>query len=104
MGISAYFPDDYIPDANQRLYFYKRLASLEKPTDGRPASVGNGVHIAFAAGTRAQVDEFYRVALANGGTDAGAPGLRPEYDANYYGAFVRDPDGNKIEAVTFSAD
>ena len=78
--------------------------SLEKPTDGNPASVGNGVHIAFAAGTRAQVDAFHRVALANGGSDAGAPGLRPEYDANYYGAFVRDPDGNKIEAVTFQAE
>jgi catechol 2,3-dioxygenase-like lactoylglutathione lyase family enzyme len=77
--------------------------SLEKPSDGQLASAGNGVHIAFAAGTRAQVDEFYRVALAHGGTDAGAPGLRPEYDAHYYGAFVRDPDGNKIEAVSFQA-
>jgi len=81
----------------------KTVFSLERPSDGRPASAGNGVHIAFDAGTRAQVDEFYRVALANGGTCAGAPGLRPEYDANYYGAFVRDPDGNKIEAVTFQA-
>jgi catechol 2,3-dioxygenase-like lactoylglutathione lyase family enzyme len=81
----------------------KTVFSLERPSDGKPASVGNGVHIAFDAGTRAQVDEFYRVALANGGTDAGAPGLRPEYDANYYGAFVRDPDGNKIEAVSFQA-
>lgn len=79
------------------------IFSLEKPTDGQPASVGNGVHVCFAAGTRAQVDEFYRVALANGGTDAGPPGLRPQYDANYYGAFVRDPDGNKIEAVSFQA-
>ena len=77
--------------------------SLEKPTDGKPASVGNGVHIAFIAESRGQVDEFYRVALANGGSDAGPPGLRPEYDANYYGAFVRDPDGNKIEAVCFLA-
>ena len=81
----------------------KTVFSLERPSDGKPASVGNGVHIAFDAGTRGQVDEFYRVALANGGTDAGAPGLRPEYDANYYGAFVRDPDGNKIEAVSFQA-
>jgi catechol 2,3-dioxygenase-like lactoylglutathione lyase family enzyme len=78
--------------------------SLEKPTDGKPASVGNGVHVAFAAASRKQVDAFYRVALANGGSDAGAPGLRPEYDANYYGAFVRDPDGNKIEAVTFRSE
>ena len=78
--------------------------SLEKPTDGQPASVGNGVHIAFLAGKRAQVDEFYRLALAHGGSDAGPPGLRPEYDANYYAAFVRDPDGNKIEAVCFMAE
>jgi catechol 2,3-dioxygenase-like lactoylglutathione lyase family enzyme len=77
--------------------------SLEQPVDGEPASVGNGVHVAFAAESRAQVDEFYRVALAHGGSDAGPPGLRAEYDANYYAAFVRDPDGNKIEAVTFLA-
>ena len=62
------------------------------------------VHIAFLAGKRAQVDEFYRLALAHGGSDAGPPGLRPEYDANYYAAFVRDPDGNKIEAVCFMAE
>ena len=77
--------------------------SLEKPSDGKPASVGNGVHIAFMADGRSMVDEFHRVALANGGSDAGAPGLRPEYDPHYYGAFVHDPDGNKIEAVTFAA-
>ena len=75
--------------------------SLEGPTDGKPASVGNGVHVCFAAEKRSDVDAFYHAALANGGTDAGPPGLRPEYDANYYGAFVRDPDGNKIEAVSF---
>ena len=77
--------------------------SLEQPVDGEPASVGNGVHVCFIAESHAEVDEFYRVALANGGTDAGPPGLRPEYDANYYAAFVRDPDGNKIEAVCFMA-
>lgn len=67
------------------------------------ATVGNGVHIAFAVEDRAMVDAFHRDALVNGGRDAGPPGLRPEYDANYYAAFVRDPDGNKIEALTFSA-
>ena len=76
------------------------LFSLETPVDGMPASAGNGVHIAFAAGGRATVDEFHRVALQHGGVDAGAPGLRPQYDPNYYGAFVLDPDGNKVEAVT----
>jgi catechol 2,3-dioxygenase-like lactoylglutathione lyase family enzyme len=75
------------------------LFSLETPVNGKAASAGNGVHIAFDAGDRSKVDDFHRVALLHGGSDAGAPGLRPEYDPNYYGAFVLDPDGNKIEAV-----
>ena len=57
------------------------------------------IHVAFAAGSCAQVDAFYRAALAAGGKDNGPPGLRPHYHANYYGAFVLDPDGNNIEAV-----
>ena len=56
-------------------------------------------HFAFRAEARSQVDEFYLAALENGGTDNGTPGLRPHYHANYYGAFVLDPDGNNIEAV-----
>jgi catechol 2,3-dioxygenase-like lactoylglutathione lyase family enzyme len=57
------------------------------------------VHIAFRADNRAQVDAFYRAAIAAGGTDNGPPGERPHYHANYYGAFVHDPDGHNIEAV-----
>ena len=60
----------------------------------------NGVlHIALTADDRATVDAFYRMALAAGGKDNGAPGLRPHYHRNYYGAFVLDPDGHNIEAV-----
>ena len=55
--------------------------------------------MAFAASSRAGVDAFYQAAVAAGGKDNGAPGLRPHYHANYYGAFVLDPDGNNIEAV-----
>lgn len=58
-----------------------------------------GVHVAFAAKDRAAVDAFYDAALGAGGHDNGAPGLRPEYHAGYYGAFVLDPYGNNIEAV-----
>lgn len=79
------------------------IFSLQRPSDGMAASVGNGVHVAFAAETRAMVDEFHRTALRHDGTDASAPDLRPRYDANYYGAFVLDLDGNKVEAVTCSA-
>ncbi|SKA35169.1 VOC family protein [Consotaella salsifontis] len=57
------------------------------------------LHVAFAAQNRAMVDAFYQAALASGGQDNGAPGLRLHYHPNYYGAFVLDPDGNNIEAV-----
>lgn len=72
---------------------------IGSPFDGQPATNGNGTHVAFLAGDRAVVDAFHAAALANGGTDEGAPGLRPRYHAHYYGAYVRDPDGNKLQAV-----
>jgi catechol 2,3-dioxygenase-like lactoylglutathione lyase family enzyme len=69
------------------------------PFDGRPAERGNGWHCAFLAPSRAAVEAFHAAALGAGGSDEGAPGLRPQYTANYYGAYVRDPDGNKLQAV-----
>ena len=57
------------------------------------------VHVAFAAKTRAEVDAFYAAALAAGGRDNGAPGIRAEYHPDYYAAYVFDPDGHNIEAV-----
>jgi catechol 2,3-dioxygenase-like lactoylglutathione lyase family enzyme len=57
------------------------------------------LHVALEAKTRADIDAFHAAGLAAGGTDNGAPGLRPWYDPNYYGAFVLDPDGHNIEAV-----
>ena len=61
----------------------------------------SGVHICLRAPDTAAVDAFHAAALKAGGTSDGAPGLRPEYYATYYAAFIRDPDGNRIEAVTF---
>jgi catechol 2,3-dioxygenase-like lactoylglutathione lyase family enzyme len=61
------------------------------------------LHIAFRADNRAQVDAFYRAAIAAGGKDNGPPGLRPHYHPDYYGAFVFDPDGHNIEAVCHTA-
>lgn len=66
---------------------------------GTGKAASTGVHVAFSAKDRASVDAFYNAAIAAGGRDNGAPGLRPEYHPNYYGAFVIDPDGNNIEAV-----
>jgi catechol 2,3-dioxygenase-like lactoylglutathione lyase family enzyme len=62
------------------------------------------MHVAFRAGHRSTVHEFYAAGLANGGQDEGAPGIRAEYDPNYYAAFLRDPEGNKIEFVTFAGE
>ena len=58
-----------------------------------------GLHVAIVAADRAAVDAFHRAALAAGAKDNGAPGLRPHYHPDYYGAFVLDPDGHNIEAV-----
>jgi catechol 2,3-dioxygenase-like lactoylglutathione lyase family enzyme len=69
---------------------------------GDSERVGEGTHIAFRAGSRQAVDAFYAAALAAGGRDNGAPGLRPHYHADYYGAFVYDPDGINVEAVCHS--
>jgi catechol 2,3-dioxygenase-like lactoylglutathione lyase family enzyme len=68
------------------------------PFDEKPATAGNGSMVAFAAPSREAVDTFHRVALANGGSDEGKPGLRP-YGDNFYACYVRDPDGNKLSAV-----
>lgn len=67
------------------------------PYDGQPATRGNGTMLALTAPTRAAVHAFHTAALANGGTDEGAPGLR--YSANFYSCYIRDPDGNKLSAV-----
>ena len=64
----------------------------------------NGVDVAFEVEARAAVDTFFRVVIAHGDRNDGAPGLRPRYDPHYYAAFVRDPDRNKIEALTFAAN
>lgn len=77
----------------------KTLLYVTRPYDkSRPAAHGNGTMLAFPAPTRAAVDAFHAAALASGGKDDGAPGLRP-YASDWYAAYVRDPDGNKLSAV-----
>lgn len=69
--------------------------AVTKPYDGQPATIGNGVMVAFEAKDKDQVDRLYAIALANGGTDEGAPGPRGE---GFYAGYFRDPDGNKLNA------
>ncbi|KNC65568.1 VOC family protein [Pseudoalteromonas ardens] len=72
---------------------------LFKPFNGDPATAGNGTNIAFMAPTRKSVDAFYAAALENGGECAGKPGIREEDHPNFYAAFIRDVDNNKIVVV-----
>jgi catechol 2,3-dioxygenase-like lactoylglutathione lyase family enzyme len=75
-----------------RFYVYQ-------PFDAGPASSGNGSMVALAAPSSESVDRAHAAGLAAGGTNDGAPGLRPQYGAGYYGAYLRDPDNNKIHIV-----
>ncbi|AKF87309.1 glyoxalase [Myxococcus fulvus 124B02] len=71
---------------------------VQAPIDGQRANVGNGTHFSFIASSKEAVHAFHQAALAAGATDDGAPGPRPQYGAPYYGCFVKDLDGHKIEA------
>ncbi|KAI9002165.1 Glyoxalase/Bleomycin resistance protein/Dihydroxybiphenyl dioxygenase [Hyaloraphidium curvatum] len=73
-------------------------------TTGADVTTPKGQHLAFSAPTRKLVDEWYEAAIAAGGTDNGKPGLRKDYSPTYYGAFVLDPDGHRIEAVCHAAE
>lgn len=70
-----------------------------QPFDGRPSSAGNGTMVALRATSWRQVREFHAAALAHGGSSEGEPALRPQYNPDFYAAYVRDPDGNKLAAV-----
>jgi lactoylglutathione lyase len=100
LGIQARFCDPERPWAGwQSSPDPRPLFLIGKPFDGMPHQPGNGQMTAFLANNREAVDMAYAMALANGGSSEGPPGLRPEYHQNYYGAYFRDPDGNKLCVV-----
>jgi len=100
LGIKSRFCDPERPWAGwQSTPDPRPLFLIGKPYDGQSHERGNGQMIAFLAESRTVVDNVYAVALANGGTSEGPPGLRPEYHEHYYGAYFRDPDGNKLCAA-----
>ncbi len=70
-----------------------------KPANGLPATFGNGAMLSLVAPSRKAVDEFHAIALASGGYDEGKPGIRGETKSNFYAAYIRDPNGNKLCAV-----
>ncbi len=105
VGLEARFCDRSRPWAGwQRKGEARPLFLIGKPYDGNAHAPGNGQMVALLAGRRERVDDAYRTALAHGGTSDGAPGLRPEYHENYYGAYFRDPDGNKLCVACHSAE
>jgi catechol 2,3-dioxygenase-like lactoylglutathione lyase family enzyme len=69
---------------------------VQLPFNGLPATSGNGMQISFSAQSQQQVRDAWQAALDNGGIDEGAPGLRPQYSEGYFGAYCRDPEGNKL--------
>jgi catechol 2,3-dioxygenase-like lactoylglutathione lyase family enzyme len=97
LGIQERFCDEDRPWAAWQSHPDPRpLFLIGKPHNNQPHQSGNGQMTAFLAKDRGVVDLAYSVALAHGGTAEGAPGLRPEYHANYYGAYFRDTEGNKL--------
>jgi catechol 2,3-dioxygenase-like lactoylglutathione lyase family enzyme len=72
---------------------------LCEPFNGQAATVGNGTMVALQAKSWDAIDAFHTAALTHGGTSEGAPGLRPQYNSDFYAAYVRDPDGNKLAVV-----
>ncbi|MHC5174831.1 VOC family protein [Serratia rhizosphaerae] len=98
LGVSVV--DEGTPDYGVELSSPSNASLCLYQTAERPAHL----HLAFVADSRRQVDDFYRAALAAGGTDNGAPGLRPNYHTNYYAAFVIAPDGHNIEMVCHRPD
>jgi len=97
LGIQARFCDASRPWAGWQSSSNPRpLFVITKPYDQKPHHPGNGQMVAFLAESRAVVRSAYETALANGGVSEGVPGLRPEYHEHYYGAYFRDPDGNKL--------
>lgn len=77
---------------------------VQTPINGEAATVGNGTHFSFLVPSKAHVDAFFEAAIANGASSDGEPGDRPHYGEPYYGCFVRDPDGHKIEANYWDMD
>jgi catechol 2,3-dioxygenase-like lactoylglutathione lyase family enzyme len=104
LGIKERFCEPAKPWAGWQSHPEPRpLFLIGKPYDQNLHEAGNGQMVAFLANSRAVVDEAYSVALANGGASEGAPGPRPEYHANYYGAYFRDTEGNKLCVACHSA-
>ena len=104
LGLESRFCEPSRPWAGWQSHPGQRhLFLIGKPYDQQPHERGNGQMVAFLAESRAVVASAYAVALANGGTSEGAPGLRPEYHEHYYGAYFRDPEGNKLCVVCHSA-
>lgn len=105
LGIEARFVDACRPWAGwQSRPDPRPLFLIGRPYNQQPHAPGNGQMVAFLAPTREVVRQAHAVALAHGGSSEGAPGLRPEYHAHYYGAYFRDPDGNKLCVACHQAE
>ena len=101
MGLTQCFKDEQVLFWGDKADVSVPRFAIGYPFDGGKASIGNGAMTAFLIKEKAIIDNLYALAIANGGTDEGAPGLRPQYGEGFYTAYVRDPDGNKIAFVCY---
>ncbi|MBB2203626.1 VOC family protein [Gluconacetobacter takamatsuzukensis] len=99
LGITRIWTDEGGGFAGWRKGEAGPMLYLTRPFDGRPAAVGNGWMCALAADNHDSVRAAWEAAMAHGGSDEGAPGPRPHYGPDYFGAYLRDPDGNKLHVV-----
>jgi len=105
LGLPLKFFEPDVPWAGWKPSDAERpLFLIGAPFNGEPATPGNGQMIALMASNRSVVDRCYAAALDAGGVSEGEPGLRPHYHPNYYGAYFRDPDGNKICVCCHAAE
>src|SRR5690606_22848346 len=99
MGLEQCFKDDHCVSWGKKSDMTVPRFFAGYPFDGEKASVGNGVMTAFVLENSAKIDRLYAIAMREGGSDEGEPGLRPRYGSGFYAAYVRDPDNNKIAFV-----
>lgn len=104
MGVERCFHDDQVSSWGDPKDETAPRFFICTPFDGAAASVGNGAMTAFLISEPQQIDEIYEIVMQHGGSDEGAPGFRPQYGDGFYGAYVRDPDGNKLAFVCYHGE
>jgi catechol 2,3-dioxygenase-like lactoylglutathione lyase family enzyme len=104
MGLKQCYKDEQVSFWGDKTDVNAPRFAAGYPFDGGKGSVGNGAMTAFLIDNSQKIDGLFEIAMSNGGSSEGAPGLRPDYGEGFYGAYVRDPDGNKLAFVCYDVN